>query len=272
MVVKYRQKWDSLKGHPVLKEIDKNESWGFDFGEDIGMLLFGQWFPAIRYGHPCYVRTFDFPIRLKFIQKPLLPQEADLSEIRKSKGWNLEEWVKSAQELENEGVKAIVTGCGMTGTMQKDLSQAVNIPVFTSTIQFIPQIYYSMKKDKKIGILTASSKLLTRWDNLLFRMCEVDPSIPVIIEGMTENKYCEVWWSQLEKNYDSEKVGQSFLKVAEEMLRKNPDIGAIVCECTEMPLYTGIIREKMEIPVFDANDMIEFVYQLVSIKKRINKL
>jgi Asp/Glu/hydantoin racemase len=263
-MIKFRQIWDAKKGHPILKEIDKNESWNFDFGEDIGMLLFGQWFPAIRYGHPCYVGTFNFPIRLKFIHNPLPPVEANPDEIRKSKGWNLEEWIKSAQELENEGVKAIVTGCGITGTMQKDLTQAVNIPVFTSTIQFIPQIYYSMKKDKKIGILTVSSKLLTRWDNLLFRMCEVDPSIPVIIEGMTESEYSNIWWSQLEKDYDPEKVGLSLLKVAEEMLNKNPDIGAIVCECTEMPLYTGIIREKIGIPIFDANDMIEFAYQLVS--------
>ncbi|MDD3655666.1 MAG: hypothetical protein PHI72_02765 [Atribacterota bacterium] len=266
-MIKYRQIWDAEKGHPILKEIDKNESWSFDFGENIGMLLFGQWFPAIRYGHPCYVGTFDFPIRLKFIQNPLPPQEADLNKIKKAKGWNLEEWVKSAQELENEGVKAIVTGCGMTGTMQKDLSQAVNIPVFTSTIQFIPQIYYSMKKDKKIGILTASSKLLTRWDNLLFQMCEVDPSIPVIIEGMTESEYGNIWWSQLEKDYDPEKVELSLFKVTEKMLNENPDIGAIIYECTEMPLYTGLIREKMGIPIFDANDMIEFVYQLVSNSK-----
>jgi hypothetical protein len=147
------------------------------------MLAFGQWFPAIRYGHPCYIGTFNFPMRLKFIKNPLPHRNATPNEIRKSKGWNLKEWLISARELESEGVKAIVTGCGMTGTMQKDLARAVNIPVFTSTIQFIPQIYYSVRRDKKIGILTASSKLLTRWDNLLFRACEVDSSIPIIIEN-----------------------------------------------------------------------------------------
>lgn len=265
MVVKYRQKWDSIRGHPVLKEIDKNDNWDFDFGENIGMLAFGQWFPAIRYGHPCYVGTFDFPIRLKFIQNPLPSEKAEPNEIRKLKGWNLKEWIISAQELESEGVKTIVTGCGMTGTIQKDLAKEVNIPVFTSTIQFIPQIYYSLRSDKKIGILTASSKLLTRWDNLLFRACEVDPSIPVIIEGMTESEYRDIWWSQLERDYKPEKVGQAMLKVTEKMLKQNPDIGAIICECTEMPLYTNIIREKIRIPIFDANDMIKFINHLVSV-------
>lgn len=266
-MVQYRQIWNAQKGHPVLKVMDKNESWHFDFGEDIGMLAFGQWFPAIRYGHPCYVGTFNFPIRLKFIQNPLPPEEATPDEIRELKGWNLEEWIKSARELENTGVKAIVTGCGMTGTMQKDLTDAVNIPVFSSTIQFIPQIYHSLKRDKKIGILTASSKLLTRWDNMLFQACEVDPSIPVIIEGMTESDYCDIWWSQLEKNFNPMKVEQAILKVTEILLKKHPDIGAIICECTEMPLYTKIIREKMRVPLFDANDMIRFVQRLVSIQR-----
>lgn len=265
-MVKYRQIWNAQKGHPILKEIDENDSWYYNFGEDIGMLLFGQWFPAIRYGHPCYAGTFDFPIRLKFIENPLPPENATPHELIKLKGWNLEEWVKSSKELENEGVKAIVTGCGITGTMQKDLTEAVNIPVFSSTIQFIPPIYCSLnEKRKKIGILTVSSKILTRWDNMLFKACGVDPSIPVIIEGMSESEYCDIWWSQLDKNYDPDKVSYAFSKVTEKMLKQNPDIGAIICECTEMPLYTKIIREKIKIPIFDANDMIKFVHNLVSI-------
>ena len=100
---------------------------------------------------------------------------------------------------------------------------------------------------------------------MLFKACEVDSSMPLIIEGMVESEYCDIWWSQLEKNYDSAKVGQSLLKVTEKMLNKNPDIGTIIYECTEMPLYTGIIREKIGIPIFDANDMIKFIHQLVSI-------
>lgn len=266
-MAKFRQIWNAQKGHPVLKEIKNNEDWGFDFGEAIGMLAFGQWFPAIRYGHPCYIGTFNFPIRLKFIQNPLPSKSSTFDEIRSSKGWNLKEWVRSARELENEGVKAIVTGCGITGTMQRDLAEAVNIPVFSSTIQFIPQLHCSLKRDQKIGILTASSKLLTRWDNMLFQACDVDPAIPVVIEGMTESDYCDIWWSQLEKDYSPSKVEKALLMVTEKLLKNNPDIGAIIYECTEMPLYTGIIREKIGIPLFDANNMIEFVHQFVSTKK-----
>lgn len=266
-MAQYRQIWNAQKGHPILKEIEKKEDWDYNFGEDIGMLAFGQWFPAIRYGHPCFVGTFNFPIRLKFVQNPLPSKEATPDEIRNSKGWNLDEWIKSAQELEDEGVKAIVTGCGMTGTMQRDLTEAVNIPVFSSTIQFIPQIYSSLKKNKKIGILTVSSKLLTRWNNMLFQACEIDPTIPVVIEGMTESEYCDIWWSQLDKDCDPVKVEEALLKITERLLQNNSDIGAIIYECTEMPLYTGIIREKIKIPIFDANNMIEFVHQLVSRKR-----
>lgn len=263
MKKKYKQIWDSKKGHPILKEIIKNEKWKFDFGESIGMLAFGQWFPAICPGHQSHLSTYNFPIRLKFVESPLPPDNMDRKEERKYRGWNLPEWIKGAKELEEEGVKAIVTGCGITGTMQRELSNSVNIPVFTSTILFVPLIYNSLSYGKKVGILTASSKLITRWDNMLLKECSVSESIPLVISGMSESEYCETWWSQLNYGFDKKKVEEAIVKVALKMISEEPGIGAIVCECTEMPLYSKAIKSVTGLPVFDAVDMVNYVYSLV---------
>lgn len=139
------------KLHPVLREVKENEKWPFYFGESIGMLAFGQWFPALSHGHQSYMTTYNFPIRLKFVELPLLPENIDEEKEKRYHGWNLLEWIKCAKELEKEGVKAIVTGCGITGTIQRELSNSVNIPVFTSTILFVPLIYNSLSSGKKLA-------------------------------------------------------------------------------------------------------------------------
>jgi len=263
MKKKFKQVWNSKKAHPVLREIKENERWQFDFGESIGMLAFGQWFPAICHGHQSYTTTYNFPIRLKFVESPLLPDDIDEEKEKRYRGWNLSEWIKRAKELEGEGVKAIVTGCGITGTIQRELSNSVNIPVFTSTILFVPLIFRTLKKGQKVGVLTASAELFTRWDNMLLRECGVDESIPVVISGMSESDYCEIWWSQLNQGFNKKKVEEAIVEVALKMISDEPNIGAIVCECTEMPPYSEAIRNATDLPVFDAVDMVNYVYSLV---------
>lgn len=259
MSKKFRPVWDPEKRRPVRKEIPEKEQWGFDFGESVGMIVFGQWFPALRQGHQNYMTTFNFPIRLKFIESPEAPEDKE----REWHGMNLPQWIRCAKELEQEGVRAIVTGCGMIGKIQRELSESVTIPVFTSTILFVPLISRSLKRGQKVGILTASAESLTRWDNLLLRECGVDESIPIAITGMTESDYCGVWWSQLNLDFNPEEVERAIVNVAKNLVSANPDIGAIVCECTEMPSYSEAIRGATGLPVFDAVDMVKCVYSMV---------
>lgn len=260
---KYRQVWDPEKRQPVRKEISEKEQWAFDFGESVGMIVFGQWFPALRHGHQGYMPTYNFPIRLKFVESPQAPEDKE----KEWHGWNLPEWIRCAKELEEEGVRAIVTGCGITGTIQRELSESVSTPVFTSTVLFVPLISRSLKKGQKVGILTVSAEYLTRWDNMLLRECGIDESIPIAVAGMTESDYCEVWWSQLNSGFNPEDVEQAIVNVAKEMVFTNPDIGAIVCECTEMPPYSRAIQEATGLPVFDAVDMVNYVYSMVRPRK-----
>ena len=254
--------WDPDKRWPALKEIEPGEKRKFDFGEAVGLIAFGFWWPGIFKGHQCHMATYDFPIRLKFIYDRKAPEGMEDQWY----GWNLPEWKKCARELEEEGVLAIVCGCGLTGTMQKELSDAVEIPVFTSTLLFVPLVCRTLKKNQKVGILTVSSETLTRWDNKLLRECGIDKTIPTVTFGMTESEYYEVWWSQLGSDFDPEKVQDSIVQVAKKMVAEHPEIGAIVCECTDMTPYSKAIRQATDLPVFDAVDMVRYVNNIVGYK------
>ncbi|GAI98111.1 unnamed protein product, partial [marine sediment metagenome] len=80
----------------------------FDFGEAVGIITQKSWYSSIIKGHHMYASTYDFPIRIKFIENYWIKPktEADLPEV------NLSECIKCAKDLESEGVKAITSYCG----------------------------------------------------------------------------------------------------------------------------------------------------------------
>lgn len=52
-------------------------------------------------------------------------------------------------------------------------------------------------------------------------------------------------------------VGPEVDRITEELLKNDPRIGAIILECTELPPYANMLREKYGIPIFDSLTLIE---------------
>ena len=53
---------------------------------------------------------------------------------------------------------------------------------------------------------------------------------------------------------------QEVVNTAKELLSKNPDIGAFVFECSDIPPYTKATAEATGLPVFDFISFAHFVY------------
>ncbi len=245
----------------------------FDFGEAIGMIVAKWWYSAISNGHHAYASTYDFPIRIKFVEDHW---------IKSKREFNLSEYIRCAKELEKEGVKAIVGSCGLTGGMQEELVNAVDIPVFCSNLLMVPLALRAIKADKKVGILTDSSETLSKDDSKILRGCGIQPESPrIVIRGMTESEYRDVWFTQfgggeVEKGnweldeweirkleigkFNLQKVEEAIVSVAKKMVSENPDIGAIVLECTEMPLYAEAIRKATGLLVFDSVSLVKYIH------------
>jgi Asp/Glu/hydantoin racemase len=228
------------------------------FGEAIGIITWRTWYPALIHGHHNVATTYDFPVRIKLIENWRAPED----KWEEWSGWNVPEYIKVAKELESEGVAAICTNCGLTGTMQEVLANAVNIPVFTSSLLQVPFVSRSLKKGKKVGILIASAERARDQNYKLLRSCGIDDSIPYVMRGMDESEDVDLWNSQFVKGsgYDPRKVEALIVKEAKKMISENPDIGAFVLECTEMPLYAAAIQEATGLLVFDSSTMVRYVY------------
>jgi len=205
--------------------------------------------------------TFNFPVRYKVVKDidpKVLKNPVEAMKYAKS-------FVEAAQELEKEGARAIVGGCGFQAIYQKEMSKVLNIPVFTSSLIQVPMVYCSLKKGKKVGIITANSQCLS--EEYFEAVGWSLNSVPVEIVGLETLK------TRLSAiDGDNEQIikkerEKSMVNLSVDFVSRNPDIGAIVLECTNLPPYSYAIQRAVKLPVFDVATLVNWVYSSVVCKE-----
>ncbi len=223
------------------------------YGYPIGILMLETQFPRIP-GDIGNATTWDFPVLYKIVKKAT----PDLV-VRKGAPGLLEPYIRAAQELEKEGVRAITTNCGFLVLFQKEMASAVNIPVFTSSLMQVPLAYVMIKPSQKVGIITIHSKSLTQ----KHLSCVGADQIPHVIYGTEgEEEFSRVILDD-EMELDVDKSREELVRVAKRMLLEHPEVGAVVLECTNMPPYAATIQKEINLPIFDIYTLVIMVYHAV---------
>lgn len=238
------------------------------YGAVIGMITFKPVYPAMIKGHTSNALTYKFPILFKMVPFSTLD-----SVINPNPNYDsLPVYIQAAKELEEEGAEAITTNCGYLIFYQDKLSEAVNVPVFTSSLLQVPLVYRMLRKNKRVGIICADARCLTRKH---LEKAGIDESIPIAIAGMEGSR--EFWASIKEPldpvnwkfSGDFKRVEKDVVDVALNLINESPDIGAIVLECTELTLYRYAVRKATGLPVFDMVTLINYIHSSLLPKRYI---
>src|ERR671918_2146967 len=149
---------------------------GFNqYGFGVGILVLDTQFPRIP-GDMANAATFPFPVRYHRV-----PGASPELVVRQGSRELLPAFIAGAQYLEREGVRAITTNCGFLAKFQPELSAAVTVPVFTSSLMLVPMVYRMLPPGKAVGIMTVDASSLTPAD---FEGAGITPAMPVAIAGM----------------------------------------------------------------------------------------
>lgn len=176
----------------------------------------------------------------------------------------LEDMIRLAKELEKEGVRAITTSCGFNAIFQEALANAVDIPVFTSSLLQVPFAQALVGRDRAVGVITASASSLSEKH---LRACGITDEMHPIVMGLENAPEWSKIFDHPDDSFDMDLVTEEILNVARQGVKDHPEIGAIVLECTDLPPFARRIREELDIPVFDFNSMIGHVAMALSIVK-----
>lgn len=226
------------------------------YGYKIGILVLDSIIPRIP-GDLGNATTFNFPVVYKVVHGASIERVVNGTDPSL-----LEPFIIAAKELEAEGCKAITTSCGFLAIFQKELAAAVNIPVFTSSLIQVKFASSMLPPGKKIGVIVSEPK------NLSARHLEgVGISdIPIVIKGIEQSCFIRATHSE-DPSFDPDEMRGQVVEAAKELKESDPDIGAIVLECTNLPPYAKAIQEATGLPVFDIITLINYIYSALTQKE-----
>lgn len=221
------------------------------YGESIGILILNAKYPCVP-GNVGNASSFPFPVRYKVVK------QASIERLLTKRDRTLvTPFVEAAIELQEEGVKGVTGACGFMALFQREVAQALDVPVFLSSLLQIPFIYRTLRADQNIGVITADSSSLTAEH---FNAVGVSLEIPLVIGGMETQKEFREAVLKEKGTLDSRLIEEEVVGVARQMIKKNPEIGAFLLECSDLPPYAHAVQKEVQRPVFDFFTMIHYVH------------
>ncbi|MFQ3198537.1 MAG: Asp/Glu/hydantoin racemase [Paraglaciecola sp.] len=199
--------------------------------------------------------TFQFPVKYSKIKG------ANVHTILESPCQNvLQSMIDEAKNMEKQGIQAITTSCGFNAIFQKELADAVDIPVFTSSLMQAPLVKNMLGKQKTLGVITAKKSALS---SLHLKNAGINSDVSLHVEGL---EACTEWnkiFLSPDDDIDLATIEHDITNIVSLMMKQS-DIGAFILECTDLPPFADIIRKVTGCPVFDFVTLTNMVHQSIN--------
>ena len=203
-------------------------------------------------GHIRNPGTFQFPVLYEVVQGAT-PERV----VTRADPSLIEPFRQAAQKLQARGAAAITTGCGFLGLFQKQLADAVSVPLFSSSLIQLPMAHRMIGADRKVGLLVAKQVSLTPRHLAAIGAGDV----PVCVTGMeSSTEFREVIMEGRRVELDVERLQADVLSQVDGLARANPDLGALVIECTDLVPFAHAIQQRLGLPVFDIVTLTNMVH------------
>lgn len=220
------------------------------YGAYLGILMLDTNFPRIP-GDIGNALSFDFPVLYKIVEGASVARVVDEGDAEL-----LVPFIDGARWLISQGVTAITTSCGFLAMFQREMAEALSVPVFTSSLLMAPLIYSMLPSESKIGIMTFNSASLGERH---FLGAGIE-NIPKVICGMERSEHFAKPIRENGCELDVEGARRDHVEAALKMCEENPEVRAILLECTNMHPYADDIKAATGLPVFDIIDYARLMY------------
>lgn len=215
----------------------------------IGVMMLETRFarPVGDIGNP---NTFDFPVRYEIVRgasvRRALTGRAD---------GLLDPFVAAGRRLVARGAVALTTSCGFLALLQRELADALPVPVATSSLLQLAWLAPLMPAGRRCGVITADRVSLGP-DHL--RACGAPPDTP--IEGMAPDGAFAHHVLGDRPGIDRAAVRAELLSAGRRLHGRVPGLGAVVLECTNLSPYAGALADDLGVPVYDACTMVAWLW------------
>ncbi len=203
----------------------------------LGILMLQTRFPRPvgDIGNPA---SFPVPTRRRVVAGATAPnvvrQAAGLAA-----GALLDAFTAAAVEFEREGAAAITTSCGFLVLFQRELQDAVRVPLVTSSLLMLPGLLASRAQ---VGLLTISADSLG--PEYLIAAGVARERVPdVVVQGMDPSGEFASAILQDRPRMDAVQAASEAVEAARGLKRRAPGVDTVVLECTNLPPFARRIEQ-----------------------------
>src|SRR5690606_4745648 len=121
-----------------------------------------------------------------------------------------------------------LTSCGFMARHQRRLAGALSVPVATSSLVQLPMVEMALGEGRRAGVITYDAASLTPD---IFIACGADPGSPVAGVPVDGAFHALIEGGE---PYHKARLEDEIVTAARDLVARNPSLGAIVLECTNM--------------------------------------
>lgn len=198
--------------------------------------------------------TLPFPVAYECVAGVSLPQ------LLSGDGAIGDALISAAKRLERRGVGAIVGACGSFGRFQSLLTDAVEIPVFSSILTQVPWLVKSLPANQRVLVLFADRRSFSA--EMRSECGITDPTRLVISDCMDIPEFS----SMLARPYKLQHAAleRALVRHVKQQVAEHGNVGLIVLQCSELPPYAAAIQDAISCPVVDVVTLATWVHDIVT--------
>jgi hypothetical protein len=226
------------------------------YGPTVGIIQLPANIPMLPgdVGNPT---TFNFPVLYESIQ------EIDPMWILADKPHPvvMKKIIAACKRLTMQGVTTLIGNCGFFANYQPEVAASLDpgVQFFNGSLMQLPMLLTSVGANKKVGILTASKKLLMPSPAIKNSGVSDADKKRLVVYGNEDGKQMNRVTGEA-GSYSPKKLEKELVDLAKKMVKENPDVGAILLECTEFPPHASAIQKAVRLNVWDFVTMTEFMH------------
>jgi hypothetical protein len=217
------------------------------YGVPLGVLMLHSKFPRVP-GDVGNASTWPFPVLYRVVEGA----SPERVVRRLHDGALLEPFLAAARKLEREGTSLVTTNCGFLVLFQQRIQDQLGVPFVSSSLLLVPWLQALLPAGRRVGVLTIERSSLTGQH---LAAAGVPADLPVA--GMEEvgGYFIEAILGDRDE-LDVCRARDEHRAAARLLVSRNPEVGEIVLECTNMPPYAAAIRDETGLPVHDLTTLI----------------
>lgn len=221
--------------------------------QHIAVLMLNTQFPRL-FGDIGNANTFNGRVKYYCVENAKVNNVVDKNIIAKD---ITDAFIQKAQLAESEGARVILTSCGFLIAIQDALVDAVNIPVFASSLVLLPELI-AQYGENSVAIITADA---TKLNKKHFAALSISNGSCRVygMENMKEFKRIILEDNNRITNKKNmhDDIEKEVLILSQQILKKQPHVKVLLLECTNLSPYKKAVEQYSGKIVYDICSFIQ---------------